>query len=191
MSPSPEKFPPRVIELFEKAQGGVAGRDAGRRRPPRPRAAEPKKKGGAARRCSSWAAWPRWAAARPWRGRRRGAAAQRPAATHPRQPTTRTDSGSVADQEPGPFSFTATRAGTAEVTIAWQDRNVQLVHLLLLPDPPFRECPGTYNQTQRHDRPLHDHRRPGQLRRARGQFLGPPRVGAFHDHPALSVTARR
>jgi hypothetical protein len=62
-------------------------------------------------------------------------------------PATLTESSSVADQDLRAFAFTATRAGTAEVTLTWQDRNVQLTISCSFRDPPFRECPGLYNQT--------------------------------------------
>lgn len=144
MSPSPEKFPPRVIELFEKAKEESRAEMPAATSTGTPRAAEPKKKGGSGKTLLivGGVAAVGGGAALALGGGGGGATVT----TLPAQQTF-TDSGSVADQGLAPFAFTATRAGTAEVTIAWQDRNVQLVIYCAFRDPPFRECPGAYTQT--------------------------------------------
>lgn len=149
MSPSPEKFPPRVIELFEKAREESRAEMTVVTSPaPTTAAAEPKKKGGSkALLVIGGVALAGGGAALALGGGGGGSSPASGDGGGAAQQTTRTDSGSVADQDLAPFSFTATRAGTAEVTIAWQDRNVQLAIYCAFRDPPFRECPGAYNQT--------------------------------------------
>jgi len=145
MSPSPEKFPPRVIELFEKAKEESRAEMPAAASTGTPVSAEPKKGGsGKALLIVGGVAAVGGGAALALGG---GGSSPSGGGGGTAQQTTRTDSGSVADQELAPFSFTATRAGTAEVTIAWQDRNVQLAIYCAFRDPPFRECPGSYNQT--------------------------------------------
>ena len=144
MSPSAEKFPPRVMELFEKAK-----EESRAEMPPAPAPAtatvEPKKKGGSKTLLviGGVAAVGGGAALALGGGGGGGGASGDGGGGQ----QTRTDRGSVGDQDLAAFAFTATRAGSAEVTITWQDRNVQLVIYCAFRDPPFRECPGTYNQT--------------------------------------------
>ena len=40
----------------------------------------------------------------------------------------------------------AARAGTMEATVTWQDRNIELRMACQLNDPPYTQCPGTYNR---------------------------------------------
>lgn len=148
MSPSPEKFPPRVIELFEKAKEESRAEMPAAAPAATTAAAEPKKKGSSkALLVIGGVALAGGGAALALGGGGGGSSPARGDGGGAAQQTTRTDSGSVADQDLAPFSFTATRAGTAEVTIAWQDRNVQLAIYCAFRDPPFRECPGAYTQT--------------------------------------------
>jgi hypothetical protein len=151
MSPSPEKFPPRVIELFEKAK--EESRAAMPAAPstatsPATSTVEPKKKGGSSKALLviGGVALAGGGAAVALGGGGGGTGADGGGGGGA-QATTRNDSGAVGDQDLAAFGFTATRAGTAEVMITWQDRSVQLVIYCAFRDPPFRECPGTYNQT--------------------------------------------
>ena len=60
---------------------------------------------------------------------------------------TRTESGAVRDQEQAPFLFVASRAGTFEATITWQNRNVNLTVDCAQEAPPYTQCAGTFNRT--------------------------------------------
>ena len=59
----------------------------------------------------------------------------------------RTESGVVGDQESAGFTFVATRAGTAEMTVTWSDRNVALQINCQDEAPPYTPCPGSFNRT--------------------------------------------
>jgi hypothetical protein len=61
--------------------------------------------------------------------------------------TTRSESGSVADQQQAFFTFVATRAGTFEATITWQDRAVGLTVDCAEQAPPYTACAGTFTRT--------------------------------------------
>ena len=145
MNPSPEKFPPRVIELFEKAKeesrAEMPGSTAG------PGAAEPKKKGGSGKVLlivGGVAAVGGGAALALGSGGGSGGAT--PTTTLPAQQTF-TTMRTVEDRSEDYFTFVASRAGTAEATITWQDRTVNLGMGCHLQNPPYTECPGTYNRT--------------------------------------------
>jgi hypothetical protein len=122
--------------------------------PTRPRPPRPARRAAAARPSSSWAAWPRWAAASPSRREEAGeAAARAEAGRRPRRPpcpppprSSQTFSGSVADQEQRGFLVTATRAGTLDAMVTWQDRSISLGIGCQLEAPPYTGC-GTSNRT--------------------------------------------
>jgi hypothetical protein len=61
--------------------------------------------------------------------------------------TTRTESGAVRDQEQAFFTFVATRAGTFEATVTWQDRLVGLTVDCAEQAPPYTACAGTFTRT--------------------------------------------
>lgn len=145
MSPSPEKFPPRVIELFEKAK------EESRAEMPAPapaattRAAEPPKKGGSGKTLlvvGGVAAVGGGAALALGGGGGGGVTATTLAAQQ-----TFTASGTIEDNAQRSFTFVATRPGTAEATITWQDRAMNLPLGCQFLNPPYRECPGSYNRT--------------------------------------------
>jgi hypothetical protein len=68
-----------------------------------------------------------------------------PTTTTPAQ--SRTESGAVADQQQAGFLFVASRAGTFEATITWQNRNVNLTVDCAQEAPPYTQCVGTLNRT--------------------------------------------
>ena len=143
MSPSAEKFPPRVIELFEKA------REESRAETPATAVtagAAPKKKGGKGLLIGGAVVLVGGGAAlAAGGGGGGGSGGGSPTTTLPG--TSRTESGVVGDQEQIPFLFVATRAGTFEATITWQDRNVSLDLSCAQEAPPYTQCVGTSVRT--------------------------------------------
>ena len=147
MSPSPEKFPPRVIELFEKAKEESRAEMSAATSPAAPGAAAPKKKGGSGKALlvvGGVAAVGGGAALALGGGGGGGAASTTPDAPALQ---TFTGSGTIPDGDQRYFTFVASRAGTAEATITWQDRAMNLPLGCQFQNPPYRECPGTYNRT--------------------------------------------
>jgi hypothetical protein len=150
MSPSPEKFPPRVIELFEKA------REESRAETPAPApstttaatAAEPpaqKKKGGSKTLLLIGGLAVVGGGAALAAGGGGGGSDNAPDGGG--FTTTRNESGAVADNEVSYFRFTASRAGTFEGTLTWQDRNVGLTIGCQEVEPPYTPCPGSFQRT--------------------------------------------
>ena len=141
MSPSPEKFPPRVIELFEKA------REESRAEMPAPAPEAPaKKKGGKGLLIGGAVALVGGGVALAAGGGGGGGSGSGSGTTNPTLQTL-TDRGSVADNQQSFFQFTASRAGNVEITVAWQDRNVGLTADCAEKNPPYTQCAGTFNRT--------------------------------------------
>jgi hypothetical protein len=139
MSPSPEKFPPRVIELFEKA------REEDRAETPARTAAAPKKKGGSKGLLIGGAVvLVGGGAALAASGGGSGTGSGTDSGNS--NVTTRTETGAVADQQQAGFLFVASRAGTFEATVTWQNRNVGLVIDCAEEAPPYTACTGTFNR---------------------------------------------
>jgi tetratricopeptide (TPR) repeat protein len=146
MSPSPEKFPPRVIELFEKAKEESRAEMAAATSTGTPRSAETKKGGsGKALLIVGGVAAVGGGAALALGGGGGGGGAT-PTTTLPALQTF-TANGTIADGDARYFTFVATRAGTAEATVTWQDRAMNLPIGCQFLNPPYRECPGNYNRT--------------------------------------------
>ena len=146
MSPSPEKFPPRVIELFEKAREEYRAATpvvASSTPPDSASAAEPKKKGGKGLLIAGGAVLAGGGVALAAGGG--GGSSGSPTTTTPGQ--SRTESSAISDQEQVPFTLVASRAGTLEVTITWQDRNVSLSVGCQEQDSPYTQCTGTFTRT--------------------------------------------
>jgi hypothetical protein len=140
MSPSPEKFPPRVIELFEKAR-----EESRAERPAAPAsAAAPKKKGGKGLLIGGAVVLVGGGAALAAGGGGGGTDGGTTPGNTPA--TTRTESGAVADQQQAGFLFVASRAGTFEATVTWQNRNVGLTIDCAEEAPPYTACTGTFNR---------------------------------------------
>ena len=147
MSPSPEKFPPRVIELFEKAKEESRAETAIAASPATATVA-PKAKGGSKTLLvvGGVAVVGGGAALALGGGGGGGGGAAAPTTTLPALQTF-TANGTIEDGASRFFTFVATRAGTAEATVTWQDRNMNLPIGCQFYNPPYRECPGTYNRT--------------------------------------------
>ena len=147
MSPSPEKFPPRVIELFEKAKEESRVERSAATSGTLP-SAEPKKKGGSSKALLVVAgvAAVGGGAALALGGGGGGGGGGATVTTQPALQTF-TANGSLPDGDARYFTFVATRAGTAEATVTWQDRAMNLPIGCQFLNPPYRECPGTYNRT--------------------------------------------
>jgi hypothetical protein len=144
MSPSPEKFPPRVIELFEKAREESRAETAATVAT----AAEPpaKKKGGGKGLLIGGAVALVGGGVALAAGGGGGSAAT-PGGTTGGTTQSRTESGAVADQQQAPFLFVASRAGTLEATITWQNRNVNLTVDCAQEAAPYTQCAGTFSRT--------------------------------------------
>jgi hypothetical protein len=148
MSPSPEKFPPRVIELFEKArEESKADAPAAAPAPaPAPAAVPAKEKKGGSRTLLivGGVALVGGGAALALGGGDDDPGVE---GLPPNAQVTRTESGAVGAQEQAGFTFVASRAGTMEVTVNWQDRNVALQIDCQEEAPPYTPCGGVFNRT--------------------------------------------
>lgn len=143
---SPEKFPPKVINLFEAARDEVKGAGA-RAASPSPKAAAAKK-GGAGKviLVGLLAAGAGGAALAAGGGG--GGSSPSPTASTPAEARTMLQfSGTVASQEQRFHTFTASRAGAAEVRLAWQDGQISLSIDCQESLPPFTSCGGQLNRT--------------------------------------------
>jgi len=150
---SADKFPPKVIDMFEAARAearAAAPAAAVSPAPPAPAA----RKGGGGKAILiglgvAAAGGGIAAAAGGGGGSGSGASASTstPTTTLPAETRkSQTFTGTVSDQESRPFSFVATKAGTAEVTVTWQNRQVALNLDCQLQDPPYTNV-GTSNRT--------------------------------------------
>jgi tetratricopeptide (TPR) repeat protein len=146
MSPSPEKFPPRVIELFEKAKEESRAEMPAATSTATPRSAEPAKKGGSKALLVIGGVALAGGGAALALGGGGGGGGGTPTTTLSAQQTF-TASGTIVEGNSQYYTFVASRAGTMEATITWQDRSVELRLTCQLRDPPYTQCPGTYNRT--------------------------------------------
>ena len=150
MSPSAEKFPPRVIELFEKAREesraetrpAASGTTAAQAAP-----APEKKKGGSKALLILGGVAVAGGGAAVALGGGGGSAGNGDGGDAANFTTTRTETGSIGDQGVSYFRFTASRAGTFEATLNWQDRNVGLTVACQEVDPPYVQCTGSFQRT--------------------------------------------
>jgi hypothetical protein len=139
---SPEKFPPKVINLFEaaKEEQGKAGSAPASSADTKAAAAPPKKGGGgkglligglvvAAGAGVALAA--------------KGGGSSTPNANTTRQ--TLNSSGSVGNQEQRFFEIVPSKAGTVDATVTWQDASVTLSIQVEEKDPPYTDV-GTARQ---------------------------------------------
>jgi hypothetical protein len=131
---SPEKFPPKVIDAFEAAKQEAANA---------PAAAAPKK-GGSKKGLviggivAAGAAVGVAAGAGAGGGGSSGSSGQPSNGTR----TSRTFTGSIGDQGQGFHTVTATRAGTLEATLTWQDRDIRLTMGCQEEAAPYTDCGG-------------------------------------------------
>ena len=148
---SPDKFPPKVIDLFEAARAEERAQDASATAPaPRPNAAPAAKKGGGGKAIlivAGLAAVGGGVALAAGGGGGSGASSTPPPTTVPADTrNAQTFTGSLADQEERFFVVTATKAGTLEATLTWQDRSIGLGMYCQLEAPPYTGL-GTANRT--------------------------------------------
>ena len=153
LSLSPDKFPPKVIDLFEAARAETAS--AARAVPsPAPAASTPAsaKKGGRGKTLlivGGLAAVGGGAALAAGGGGGGGSSTPSgnpPATVPPVSRSTQTFNGSLADQESRGFTVTATKAGPLDAMVTWQDRSIRLGLDCQLEAPPYTQC-GTSNRT--------------------------------------------
>lgn len=149
---SPDKFPPKVIDLFEAArQEARAQSTPAPVAAPTPDAAA--KKGGGGKTIlivgglAAVGGGVALAAGGGGGGGGTGAGTPTPTTTPaPAARSSQTFSGTLADQESRGFPVTATRAGTLEAIVTWQDRAIRLSLDCQLDAPPYTPC-GQGNRT--------------------------------------------
>jgi hypothetical protein len=152
---SPDKFPPKVIDLFEAARAEARAENApapGAAPTPAPAAAA--KKGGGGKTIlivgglAAVGGGVALAAGGGGGGGSTGGVGATPTTTTlpASARSTQTFSGSLADQESRGFTVTATKAGTLEAMVTWQDRSIRLSLDCQLEAPPYTPC-GTSNRT--------------------------------------------
>jgi hypothetical protein len=152
---SPDKFPPKVIDLFEaaraeaKAQTAAAAPATGAAP-----AAPPKKKGGGGKTIlivgglAAVGGGVALAAGGGGGGSASGGGGTTPPPTTapPAPRSSQTFTGSLVDQEQRGFVVTATRAGTLDATVTWSDRSLALSLGCQTEAAPYTQC-GTSNRT--------------------------------------------
>ena len=150
---SPDKFPPKVIDLFEAARA-----EARALATPAPAAAPTPVPAGAGKKGGSGktllivgglaVVGGGVALAAGGGGSSTGGGGATPTTTTlpPAPRSTQTFSGTLADQEQRGFTVTATRAGTLDAMLTWQDRSIRLSLDCQLEAPPYTQC-GTSNRT--------------------------------------------
>jgi hypothetical protein len=155
---SPDKFPPKVIDLFEaarqEARAQSAPAPAAAPTPaPAAAAAAPGKKGGGGKTIlivGGLAAVGGGVALAAGGGGGSstggGGATPTPSPSPATNRSMQTFNGTLADQESRGFVVTATRAGTLDAMLTWQDRSIRLSLDCQLEAPPYTQC-GTSNRT--------------------------------------------
>jgi hypothetical protein len=152
---SPDKFPPKVIDLFEAARQEARAQSApAAAAAPSPAPAAPGKKGGGGKTIlivGGLAAVGGGVALAAGGGGGGGStggggATPTPSPSPATARSTQTFNGTLADQESRGFVVTATRAGTLEAMLTWQDRSIRLSLDCQLEAPPYTPC-GTSNRT--------------------------------------------
>ena len=151
---SPDKFPPKVIDLFEAARA-----EARAQATPAPAAAATPapaaaKKGGGGKTIlivgglAAVGGGVALAAGGGGGGGSTGGGGAAPTTTTlpAAARSSQTFSGSLADQESRGFTVTATRGGTLDAMLTWQDRSIRLSLDCQLEAPPYTPC-GTANRT--------------------------------------------
>jgi len=149
---SPDKFPPKVIDLFEAARQEARAQSAPpSAAAPTPAAAAPGKKGGGGKTIlivGGLAAVGGGVAlaAGGGGGSTGGGSTPTPSPSPATARSMQTFNGTLADQESRGFVVTATRAGTLDAMLTWQDRAIRLSLDCQLEAPPYTQC-GTSNRT--------------------------------------------
>jgi hypothetical protein len=137
---NPEKYPPKVINVFEAARDEVKSAAA---------PAAPAKKGGSGKLILIGVGLAAVGGVALAAGGGGGSSPSTPSTpTTPAETrTTLQFSGSVSSQEQRFYTFRATRAGAAEVKVAWQDTQISLAIDCQESAPPYTGCAGQYNRT--------------------------------------------
>ena len=148
---SPDKFPPKVIDLFEAARAEArAQATPAPAAAPTPAPAAAGKKGGSGKTIlivGGLAAVGGGVALAAGGGGGGGATATPTTTLPPAQArSSQTFGGTLADQEQRGFVVTASRAGTLDAMLTWQDRSISLGIGCQLEAPPYTGC-GTSNRT--------------------------------------------
>ena len=148
---SPDKFPPKVIDLFEAARAEArAQATPAPAAAPTPAPAAAAKKGGSGKTIlivGGLAAVGGGVALAAGGGGGGGATATPTTTLPPAQArSSQTFGGTLADQEQRGFVVTASRAGTLDAMLTWQDRSISLGIGCQLEAPPYTGC-GTSNRT--------------------------------------------
>jgi hypothetical protein len=151
---SPDKFPPKVIDLFEAARQEARAQSApAPAAAPTPAPATSSKKGGGGKTIlivGGLAAVGGGVALAAGGGgggsTGGGGATPTPSPSPATARSMQTFNGTLADQESRGFVVTATRAGTLEAMLTWQDRSIRLSLDCQLEAPPYTPC-GTSNRT--------------------------------------------
>jgi hypothetical protein len=140
---SPEKFPPKVINVFESARDEIRAVSGG------PASAKPPKKGGAGKALliGALAVGAGGAAIAAGGGGGGGSSSGGSTSAPSDTRTTLQFSGTVASQEQKGYTFTATKAGVAEVKLSWQDTQLELRIDCQDNAPPYSGCGGQSNRT--------------------------------------------
>jgi hypothetical protein len=144
---SPEKFPPKVINVFESARDEMRAASGG----PTPTPTPPPKKGGSGKLIligalavgGGAAALAAGGGGSSGGGTSSGGSSSAPSDTR----TTLQFSGTVASQEQKGYTFTASKAGVAEVKLSWQDTQLELRIDCQDNAPPYSGCGGQSNRT--------------------------------------------
>jgi hypothetical protein len=152
---SPDKFPPKVIDLFEAARAEArAQATPAPAAAPTPVPAAVAKKGGSGKTIlivgglAAVGGGVALAAGGGGGGASTGGGGATPTTTTlpPAPRSSQTFTGSLADQEQRGFVVTASRAGTLDAMLTWQDRSISLGIGCQLEPPPYTGC-GTSNRT--------------------------------------------
>jgi hypothetical protein len=153
---SPDKFPPKVIDLFEAARAEARAQSTpAPAAAPTPAPAAAAKKGGGGKTilivgglAAVGGGVALAAGGGGGGGGSTGGGGGTPTTTTlPAAPrTTQTFSGTLADQEARGFTVTATRPGTLDAMLTWQDRSIRLSLDCQTEAPPYTAC-GTANRT--------------------------------------------
>jgi len=151
---SPDKFPPKVIDLFEAARAEARAQATpapSAAATPAPTSAASKKGGGGKTILivgGLAAVGGGVALAAAGGGGSTGGGGATPTTTTlpPAPRSSQTFTGSLADQEQRGFVVTASRAGTLDAMLTWQDRSIALSIGCQLDPPPYTGC-GYSNRT--------------------------------------------
>lgn len=143
---SPEKFPPKVINVFESARDEMRAASGA----PAPTPTPPPKKGGSGKLILIGALAVGGGAAALAAGGGGSSSSSGSGSSATSTADTRTTlqfSGTVASQEQKGYTFTASKPGVAEVRLTWQDNQLELRIDCQDEAPPYTGCPGQSNRT--------------------------------------------